>query len=495
MPQHKTFVHARQVVPVIVATFLLIALVAPFLTFRSIWTDEMATLGNALGLIHGLRNDANQALYYVIMFAVVRITPPTPVGLRLPSLIFAMLCIPLMFLVGRRLLGSSIGNNAAILLATHVFLIGYAQEARGYTLYLLMVLMATLVFFHALRTGKFWWWAYAFTGVLLVYSHYFGILLIATHGTVLLLKPALLKRNVRLMVLPALFALVMLSPAWLFQPVSAEQVSWIPPLDGVALRGLASALVSGGNISLFIMYSGLTLYGSVRLFQYRGSLDSWVPLLIGLSFLLPLSISLIVSALWVDIFVSRYLILLLPFLLLIVTYGIHHIPGPALRYTIGALLLLLHFYGLLQFYRLVPYGRTFMSPVQVEEWREAAEYMQTHIQPGDAVVFNGGYNFPPLLYNSRGLNTPWDELHYAGFYEASEDLPADPFAPLSGTVLVDTLPGDIVEHTAGTQRVWIVLAHGGPSIDAYHEALGADYMLVDARQFNWEPALYLLEHR
>src|SRR3990167_2729194 len=108
---------------------------------ESLWLDEATTaLVSKMSFVEiftkFLPNDFHPPFYYLFMKYWVNIFGYSEISLRLPSVIFALLTVYLVY--------KMFGKIAAILLATAPLLFYYAQEARMYSLTTFLV---TLVFY------------------------------------------------------------------------------------------------------------------------------------------------------------------------------------------------------------------------------------------------------------------------------------------------------------------------------------------------------------
>jgi uncharacterized membrane protein len=97
---------------------------------------------------------------------------------RLPSALFGILTVPLLFLAGRRLVGARAAFTAAVLLALSSWHMFYSQHARMYALFLFLFLAAAYAILAWQRSGK---WPHLGLAVLLSLSaatlHLLGMLL------------------------------------------------------------------------------------------------------------------------------------------------------------------------------------------------------------------------------------------------------------------------------------------------------------------------------
>jgi hypothetical protein len=101
----------------------------------------------------------------------------TAFALRLPSVLFATLTIPVTYSLGRVLFGVRVGLLAAFLLAIAPLHVRYAQEARMYSMLAFFSILSLYLFWRAVRARSGRWWAlFAVATVLNLYTHQFAFL-------------------------------------------------------------------------------------------------------------------------------------------------------------------------------------------------------------------------------------------------------------------------------------------------------------------------------
>lgn len=181
---------------VILAFILLLAVALRMyrLKEQSVWGDEWQSVVNLdePDLVSYLK--AERAidfymvpLYFVIEYFWSKCVVGSVLGLRVLSIIFAALAIPLMYALGRELFGRKAGLVAALCLALSSVHIFQGQEIRNYALLSLAVLFCGYTFVKVLRTGKWYWWTLHFIGSLLVvWTHLFGCFFLVAEGLFLL---------------------------------------------------------------------------------------------------------------------------------------------------------------------------------------------------------------------------------------------------------------------------------------------------------------------
>lgn len=107
--------------------------------------------------------------------------------LRLPSVLFGVASMLLVYGLVRKLTSVSVALAAVWVFAISPFHIWYSQEARMYAPLLFIALLSTLVFLRAAEARRWYWWVlYAGTLAAGLYLHVFIVLQILVHGLWLL---------------------------------------------------------------------------------------------------------------------------------------------------------------------------------------------------------------------------------------------------------------------------------------------------------------------
>jgi len=152
---------------------------------RGIWLDEAISIHQARLSLHGLlRNlyygDRQPPLYHLTLWLAIKAFGHGEFAVRLPSLIAGTLVIPALYELGRELYDRRTGATAATFAAVSPLLVWYSQEVRMYMFAALFGVLALLTQLRAIRDGTILnWAAYVLATAALLWSHYFGLLLIA----------------------------------------------------------------------------------------------------------------------------------------------------------------------------------------------------------------------------------------------------------------------------------------------------------------------------
>ncbi|MEA2312987.1 MAG: mannosyltransferase [Solirubrobacteraceae bacterium] len=174
----------------IVAGFTVGGIVLRLLAWRGIWLDEATSIKQARmpfgAMLHDLgTTDVHPPLHYAVLWLTVRVFGYGEIAVRLPSLIAASALIPLLYVIGRDVYDRRAGLTAAGLATIAPFAVWYADEARMYAFFMLFALLAAWMQIRILRDGRARdCAAYVAAAVALIYTQYFGLLLIGAQQLV-----------------------------------------------------------------------------------------------------------------------------------------------------------------------------------------------------------------------------------------------------------------------------------------------------------------------
>lgn len=159
------------------------------------WLDEGLTplrsgysvaeiLSNRITIQDGVTKDTHPPLHYLLIHFSRRLFGESDLAYRVPSVFAGVILVPLLFQLARRMDRSKTALLAAFLAAINPLQVWYAQEARMYTLLVLLSAAATLALWRALteeRLGR-WLGIYIVCAGLAFYTHYTAIFLIGAQS-------------------------------------------------------------------------------------------------------------------------------------------------------------------------------------------------------------------------------------------------------------------------------------------------------------------------
>lgn len=131
----------------------------PTLGEQSFWYDEAITHGIvAHGFGHVLstvpQSESTPPLYYVIVWLWSRVSGLHEFGLRAFSALCGTVTIPVVWLLGKRVVSERVGLVAATLTAVNPLLFWYSQEARAYALLVLISALSLLALLWATESPR-----------------------------------------------------------------------------------------------------------------------------------------------------------------------------------------------------------------------------------------------------------------------------------------------------------------------------------------------------
>jgi len=384
---------------------------------HGLWFDEILSVYRAEQSLPILlqitaNTQANMALYYVLLHFWLNITSlcgllPTEFVVRLPSAIFAALSSVMVFLLGRRFLGLIAGMASAGIYLLNYLQLLYAQEARSYALQLLLICISWYALFTLVTNTdrhKRWWIVYTVMTILAIYIHLFSLLILAAQvvafsGLLLLPSPwhSRVRSQLRSFVVSLLVVGLVIAPL-LYASRHGAKTSWlpIPHLQDIYTLFLNIGANSKSYVYVLLLFCLLALVGVLlvsspsglkalrkfalvdgddkRVWQLRQLLPLTFALLCWI--LVPVILSYIISQGSTRLFSSRYLVTIVPSLMLLVGVGITVIRWRTVQcvLTLGLLMVTLHY---------VPY---YYELPQAEDWNTATFWLEQHYQANDGLV-------------------------------------------------------------------------------------------------------------
>ena len=161
------------------------SVVLRFWTTSDLWLDEALTVNIAHLPLHEipsyLKRDGSPPLYYYLLHFWMSWFGTSDVAVRSLSGVFGVITLPLVWLAGKRLGGTTLAWAALLLLATSPFAVRYDTETRMYSLVALLTVLGFLALDRSLsrpRAGNLI--AVGVVTGLLLYTHYWALYLVGT---------------------------------------------------------------------------------------------------------------------------------------------------------------------------------------------------------------------------------------------------------------------------------------------------------------------------
>lgn len=442
---------------------------------ESFWIDEtysvvVASESTAHEIILVLpRIDPHPPLYYLLLRAwyVFGTAGTSEFAMRFPSVVFGVATIPLLYLLANDLFDRWTAGTAALFFAVAPFQIWYAQEARMYTLLVLLAVASWLLLVRFARDpSRRLAIGYVATAALLGYTHVFGLFALLAQLLFLLWSgrsdpecPVTMRHLIGLFVAvgavlsPWLGALTtrVLTPT----PGTDSQTVWITDPEPAMLWDTFTLFVFGyadrelywsldapptflvvvATIVLGTLLAGRVLHGSaIRGPDLRPEGDSRGILLACLWLVVPVVVPYVLSWLVMPMYIYRYTIVAAPAMLLLLARGARSVAYVEARYVLAAVLLT----GML-----VPLPGYYADD-QKDQWRSVGESITDDAGPDDVVL----------------VSPAWTDRSLSLYFDRA-DVPVVPIPQ-------DATTADVMERIDGNGDgdVYVVLSH---SSDAERE--------------------------
>jgi len=161
------------------------------LDFHPIWFDEDLAYQRATAALDvSLASMAGSPLYYILLRGWGELAGVSLFALRYFSTLFGTLVIPWTYQITRRLLGSRMAVAVTVVTVFAPFYIYYSQEARTYSLTLVLMLVSMYTFLRWLDTRAGWALAVCcLANLICLYTHFVAGLVMVAQGVMLLLTP------------------------------------------------------------------------------------------------------------------------------------------------------------------------------------------------------------------------------------------------------------------------------------------------------------------
>lgn len=299
--------------------------------------DDLASIQFALDgnnffekLCGVMKNDpTNVPLFYLFLYFWMRLFGFRPVMIRMLPEIFAALFIVVMGMIGRKAFHAKVGITAAILSAVSIQLIYGSFQIRAYSLLMLCSGVLFLVWLY--REEKKYALLLMEVALLLVsFSHFFGVLVCGAFGSWEIIC-CMSEKKTKKFLLPYVIYVFLFGPYVLLAYMNAGKIwgtFWSPVPDYLDFFEMLESLCVAENVGFIVFICMLCInILSLRNTKEKNSAYSfnntiwmcfWVicsVLMVGFVYSRYISPT---RSVWV----FRYFLVLFPFVLFIVTYGI-----------------------------------------------------------------------------------------------------------------------------------------------------------------------------
>lgn len=391
---------------------------------ESVWYDEAVSIAvSKLGFADIVKwvfdnpAETNPPFYYMILSFWVPVFGDSEFIARVPSAVLGSLSIFAVYALGKLLYNKKTGLIAALIVAASVFHIRYAQEARGYTLMVCLMLVSYYCLLQlTIKNRTTYAVMYVASTALLVYTHYYGVMIILAQNifcfTLLIRNKKIGELGLggwfKLQVITALFLL----PCFVLLAVITLKIQkgfWIPEPSSEDIWQYFA--IYSGSIYLFILFLAFSLYSVIglRKVKYSRRADKSAksvnerPGALGISqgrrlymlllwMLVPVVVPFLISLVSSPILIFRYTIGASLAFYLLASHGIGNLNNRRLILAAAGLIIIFSYFNISAYYKTV--GK--------HQWRELMSYIESNARSGDVIVVSPNYErITAEYYNKR----------------------------------------------------------------------------------------------
>jgi mannosyltransferase len=338
--------------------------------------------------------DTHPPAYYVLIWGWVRLVGESEFSIRLPSVLFGLAAIPVLWALMRHWLVDNLTQWVVlVMMALGPFQVYFSQEARMYTLLQLLYLLAVLALYRR------WAWLLTLANLLMLYTHNYGLFYLASLGLwwawLMWDHGARPWQLIRAMVQDRPMMVAFGGPvlAWLpwalvlsGQMAEVSQGYWIEPVTLGSIVYTLELFVFGPFTRQWVLVgamvsTGLALYALIRFAEQRRPIGN--PATPALWFaMLPMLLAVLASVLWQPVYLFRGLIGTVPFWYLALA---RPVMASSRRWAAAAMVLPMLLVGLVGYWSDI---RDFKSTT-----RDVIASIRADWQPGDVLYSTNDGNW------------------------------------------------------------------------------------------------------
>jgi len=431
------------IIALVALTIAALVLRTLYLGSRDLWLDEAASAKFAsYGWLHFAKSvtfsPVNMTFYFAVLHLWTSVMGSSEFMLRLPSVLFAAATVPLIYLLAKELFDSRAGLVAAALMTVSVSSVDFAQEARSYTLVVMLATVSSLFFMRSIRKPSLGnCAAYVAASVCCIYSHMFGALIVPAQWLSLAFFLPGWKTAWRLTLSAAVIGLFALPHFALALGGNVVHLNWVQKTSEQRLFEFFALITGVGDNLKYAEYFliACTIVAALVAVFDKAHRAAVAFLILGIA--VPALVVLAVSH-YKPLFWPRYLLVSQPFFVALAGVAISRLkPWPLIFVPLIPLVIFCVQQDFLVYQR-----------PQREDWPGAVRFLASKAQPGDVMMVFIPFARQPIDYYHKRL-VPDANFPAFVYPDPSSDIPD------STDVSVEDL------FATPHQRVWVVSTGSG----------------------------------
>ncbi len=331
--------------------------------------------------------EANMALYYLLLRMWLQLGQ-SEFFVRSLSVLLAAVTLPAIYWLARILYDRRVALITAALFTFNAYSVRYSQEARSYALFLLLATLASALLVSYLREPtRRDWLGYILVSVVAVYSHFYALLLVATHwlaiGTFAPIENIAEETSSQLRRGWIAIGLAVLPLLVFVAKTGAGPIRWITRPSLRNLFEFYEHLSGGSTWILPVLYIAACLAAVLpagkKLFARAQSWETWRTQFLLIWLFFPVALTVLLSFAR-PVFLGRYMIFCLPALLILAAAGLARLRH---MWMLGAALVVILLFSLQGIFFV--YGNDFDN--ERDASGAATDFILDHSKPGDGILF------------------------------------------------------------------------------------------------------------
>ncbi|MBI4057895.1 glycosyltransferase family 39 protein [Candidatus Microgenomates bacterium] len=363
----------------------------------SLWGDEafaaVLSQKSLWEIVTILTRDTSPPAWYFFEHWWITIFGTSEIAIRSLSFTFFLLGVFFTYKIGARVWDRRTGLFAALLTFLNPFLFIYAFEGRMYSI--MVGFVAASMYFFIARN----WIPYVIATIIAIYSHHFALFAVAVQGLWFFKELLFGNRKLAFSIFKALFVVGLLYVPWLYplylQTTLVGGGFWlgVPTLEeygGLIRKFLAEGIPhSLATPTLYVLYVVLALR--------RWTKDKEITLFLLLWFLLPITLTYIISQFFQSIFYDRYMLYVIPGATLLLASNRRIFSGFLILLACGML------FTINAFYFTHPTKRPFQDlSTYVKQTRKEGDILINHNAAAHHIWESKYYGIPAPLWVPEG---------------------------------------------------------------------------------------------
>lgn len=415
---------------------LIILFIASLLRFyhidyQSVWLDEICSINEANPNIKWsdleatiLVTDPHPQLYFIFLKIMFLLFGYTTFVARVFSAIVGVVGVYAMYLLGREIRNKKLGIIAAFLAAINYFHIYYSQEVRMYGLLFLLTVLSfyRLVIFLKSTTYKNAAWYGVYTG-LMIFTQFFGLFVLASQLFILFIFLLRLdQKDKRQFIFKSFVSgaiiIIIFAPAInIFIETTKKKYAVFKPTSIDSIKQIFKDFAYNSDLLILISIVLMAVYFilGIKNKWFKNKEVSLMVFVLLSWLLISLILPILRSYLVTPMITSRYFIVILPPILILIALGIASINRKAIQMAAVVL------FGVVSFYVLT-FHNDYYNKIAKTQFREISEYVIKENTQKDPVVSNLRW-YLIYLFNKDESNIP---LVDRVFEDYVQDMMKDP---------------------------------------------------------------------